>query len=132
MQYDFNNLWGSYHYDCGLEFNHDGTYGRQDYDTRTSKGIIGVQGLYFLIWANMSAFCFCLLTQKNATQMLKGPVLSHWQAVRHYCLGQMNAMWWHLECSLDQPIEETSLMVVRAMQRLTMVIWYNIQVVSII
>ena len=114
---------GGYYYDCGLEFNPDGSYGRSSYSHRiVNEETVGIQGLYYLIWSNMASLCVCLLTQKNATGMFKGYILSCWQAVPHYCIGVMNAMWLYLQTSLQVTIEELVLINLRAMQRFVKVI----------
>ena len=106
-------------YDCGVELNELGNYGRPDYLKRAENGILNLQSLYLLLWSNFGAFCLHLLTQRNAT--LKGTVISDYQPVRHYCLKQMKLMWLHISVNLGLTPEQQSLLVVRAMQRMIQV-----------
>ena len=109
-------------YDCGVEINADGQYGRPDYLTRVEKGTLSLHSLYLLLWANFGAFCLNLLTQGR--DALRGHVISDYQAVRHYCKSQMGAMWLHLSISLSLTDEQLSLLIVRSMQRMIQVYVY--------
>lgn len=102
-----------------MEINTDGQYGRPDYLTRAEKGTLNLHSLYLLLWANFGAFCLNLLTQER--EVLRGSVISDYQAVRHYCKSQMGLMWLHMSTSLGLTDEQLSLLVVRSMQRMIQV-----------
>ena len=107
-------------YDCGVVLNEQGEYGRPEYLQRAEKGILNLHSLYLLLWCNFGAFCVSLLTQPGS--IIKGTVISDYQAVRHYCKSQMNTMWLHMSTNLGLTDEQLSLLIVRSMQRMIQVL----------
>eukprot|EP00117_Sycon_ciliatum_P002930 scpid215/ scgid3933/ E3 ubiquitin-protein ligase RNF213 len=105
-------------YDCGCELNADGEYGRSDYTTHCTRGNLTLPSRYLLLWANYGAFCVSLLTQDGAYDGLRGPVISEWQSVRHYCISQVRTAWLLMRTNLNLNDEERSFFVVQAMANL--------------
>ena len=107
-------------YDCGVVLNEQGEYGRPEYLQRAEKGILNLHSLYLLLWCNFGAFCVSLLTQRGS--IIKGTVISDYQAIRHYCKSQMNVMWLHMSTNLGLTDEQLSLLIVRSVQRMIQVL----------
>lgn len=96
-------------YDCGVVLNEEGEYGRPEYLTRAEKGLMNLHSLYFLLWCNFGTFCMSLLTQKDT--VIKGTVISDYQAIRHYCKAQLSLMWIHMSTNIGLTDEQLSLFV---------------------
>ena len=117
-------------YDCGVELSSDGTYGRPDYLPHATRGTLSLHSLYFLLWANFGSFCMALLTQPDAQQRISGPVISKWQAIRHYCVMQLRSVWLHMGNKLKISPEEQSFLTLQSMHNL-LEVCLNLVVISI-
>ena len=103
-------------YDCGILLNEEGEYGRPEYLLRAEKGILNLHSLYLLLWCNFGSFCLSLLIQCGS--VIKGTVISDYQAIRHYCKSQMSSMWLHMSVNLGLTDQQLSLLIIRSMQRM--------------
>lgn len=101
-----------------MELTAEGQYGRPDYIKHATRGTYSLHSLYLMLWANFGAFCMSLLTQPKATEMIHGPVISEWQAVRHYCYSQLQTVWAHMRNNLSISDEERSFLVMRGLMNL--------------
>lgn len=115
-QYPFYVGKGGYHYDCGMELNPDGSYGRPEYMDRVNQGTFTLKSLYLLMWANFGSFCVALLTQPDSYQHL-GPIFTDWQPLRNYCVSQLRTLWMFMQNNLVLTEEERCFFVQRAMTR---------------
>lgn len=116
-------------YDCGVVLNEEGNYGRPEYLVRAEKGILNLHSLYLLLWSNFGAFCVSLLTQKSS--VIKGTVISDYQAIRHYCKSQLSLMWLYMSTNIGLTDEQLSLLVVYSMKRMMQVrCYYSMNVQS--
>lgn len=109
IQYDFS-VSSPWHYDCGVELDQNGYYGRDDYDER-----IPLHSQYLLLLANFSAFTIHLYTQESAEDMLSGPVITDTLPVRQYCFGQLLTIWSHIQTNIGISTEEASHLMMRTM-----------------
>ena len=105
-------LSGPWHYDCGVELTSEGDYGRTYYKRR-----ISLHSQYLLLFVNFSAFCVSLYTQKGVTEKLSGPVITPTLSIRHYCLGQLQTLWSHIQVNLNITLEEASHLIMRTLLR---------------
>lgn len=110
MQVDDQRLSDPWHYDCGVELTSDGDYGRDYYVER-----ISLHSQYLLLFVNFASFCISLFTQKMATDMLSGPVISKLLAPRHYCLAQLQTVWNHIQINLGLSLEDASHLIMRTL-----------------
>ena len=106
-------------YDCGLVLDEEGRYGRPEYLHRAERGILTLHSFYHLLWCNFGAFCVNLLTQRDS--VIKGTVISSYQAIRHYCKSQLSLMWLHMSTNIGLTDEQLSLLIVCSMKRMIQV-----------
>ena len=105
-------------YDCGVELTAEGQYGRPDYHKHATRGTYSLHSLYFLLWANFGTFCISMLTQPDSQSKIHGPIISEWQAIRHYCVSQVKTMWMYLRNNLSLSDEERSFLVTRCLMNM--------------
>eukprot|EP00118_Oscarella_pearsei_P023946 m.294339 g.294339 ORF g.294339 m.294339 type:complete len:5643 (+) comp40744_c0_seq7:98-17026(+) len=103
--------------DCGCEFTEDGDYGRADYLEYARRGTLSLHSRYLLLWMSFGAFATSLLTQTQAKNIIKGHVISEWQSVRHYCVGQLKTTWLLLRENLNLSDEERTFFVTSALYK---------------
>ena len=108
-------------YDCGVVLDEEGCYGRPEYLHRAEKGLLTLHSLYHLLWCNFGAFCANLLTQTKRNSVIKGTVISSYQAIRHYCKSQLSLMWLHMSTNIGLTDEQLSLLIVCSMKRMIQV-----------
>lgn len=102
-------------YDCGVELTAEGQYGRPDYILHATRGTYSLHSLYLILFANFGAFSMSLLTQPMARSKIQGPVISGWQAIRHYCYSQLQTVWMHIQNNLGISEEERSFLIMRCL-----------------
>lgn len=105
-------------YDCGVELTAEGQYGRPDYLKHATRGTYSLHSLYIILWVNFGSLCMSLLTQPMARSRIHGPIISGWQAIRHYCYSQLQTVWMHLRNNLAISEEERSFLVMRCLMNL--------------
>ena len=99
-------------YDCGVEIDCDGNYGRQEYHDRAQ---LYNKGAWFLmLWANFGAFCMGAISQPDAQEKLTR-VISEWQSARHYCVSQMRSAWLHLGTEMNLTLEQKTFFVTQCL-----------------
>ena len=110
-----------YYYDCGIELTEDGQFGKSAYNKHANRGTYDLHSLYLLLWINIGAFCMALLTQPDALDKIKGPLISGWQPVRLYCISQLRMIWAHIRINLMLSEEEHSFLIMSCMKKFYMV-----------
>ena len=101
-----------------MELTADGQYGRPDYIKHATRGTYTLHSLYLLLWANFGAFSMALLTQPMSQKKIHGPIISEWQAVRHYCLSQLRTVWLHMRNNLSLSEEERAFFITQCLMNL--------------
>lgn len=112
-------------YDCGVELSRDGMYGRPDYLPHATRGTLSLHSLYFILWTNFTAFYMALVTQPDALEKIRGPIISPRQDVHRYCVGQLRNVWHHLGNKLSLSPKEQSFFIMQCMERLLEVCTYS-------
>ena len=59
-----------------------------------------------------------LLTQPMSQKKVHGPIISEWQAVRHYCLSQLRTVWMHMRNNLSMSDEERAFFITQCLMNL--------------
>jgi hypothetical protein len=115
-----------YYYDCGVEFNITGGYGREEYDR---DDILSLNALYHLLFVNFAALTVCLFAQPDGQQLIAGKVLSPELPVRNYCAAMLRTLWYHMHRTMRMSVEEASLLVKMNMENFLKVIspYYNLR-----
>lgn len=108
-----------YFYDCGVELEITGNYGRHTYNR---ESILSLNALYHLLFVNFSALTVGLFTQPNGERCIKGKLLSPALPIRNYCTAKLRTLWFHLYQTMKMPIEEVSLLSKIMMQKFLEVI----------
>ncbi len=62
-----------------------------------------------------------MLTQPQAQHQIHGTVLSEWLSIRHYCFGQVQAMWLHISQNMNLSEEKRLFYITQAMYQLRQV-----------
>lgn len=96
-----------YFYDCGVELEVAGDYGRDHYDR---DDILSMGALYHLLFVNFSALTVSLFTQPDGQRRIQGKLLSPKLPIRNYCAAELRTLWFHLYQTMKMPIEEVSLL----------------------
>ena len=105
-------------YDCGVELTKSGMYGRPDYFSHATRGTLGLNSLYLLLWANFGAFSLGLLTQVQGQEKIISLMPGKANQIRHYCHSQLQCLWKFMSINLHLNVEERSYFVMTAMLKL--------------
>jgi hypothetical protein len=103
-----------YYYDCGVELNITGGYGREEYER---VDILSLNALYHLLFVNFAALTVSLFTQPDGHDLIAGNVLSPELPVRNYCAAMLRLLWHHMHQTMKMSVEEASLLVKKNMEK---------------
>ena len=98
-------------YNFGIQLK-SGIYSKHSYLEHATRGNLNLHSLYFLLWANFSAFCVSLVTSQDADIRLR-TLLSDDLPVRSYCISQLRSLWTYMRNSLHLLDEELAFLIQR-------------------